>query len=246
MAGDIDKEIKVDLKFIISAEEAASLSAQIGQFALGIVRSRFGRSDELGQFAMTQFLSGEEGRKELASATAEAEKYVGKLQTVKALELKLTIQPKTDSITGADQFGQLAVAILEQLQPVSKSMFNFFPADRAFPNGEVPIQLGSHDAGAQLQSYMAAPSSKYQRLKQTLAQGLIMNTISPQWIKDEFNSVLEALLPGKQFHGVSVNQIGQLKILIRDEISGKMFDIDSMSSGEKGVILTFLLGRVVI
>ena len=62
-------------------------------------------------------------------------------------------------------------------------------------------------------------------------------------MEKEFGRVLGALLPGKALANIVTNDMGLLKVMISDQQSGKVFDIDSMSSGEKGVILTFLLIR---
>jgi len=62
-------------------------------------------------------------------------------------------------------------------------------------------------------------------------------------IAEDFELVLQGLLPGKRLAGVSVTPVGLLKVGIVESSSGKTFDIDSMSSGEKGLLLTFLLMR---
>jgi hypothetical protein len=67
---------------------------------------------------------------------------------------------------------------------------DYFPADRAFPAGEVNVQIGSADAGNQIQSYIGQPASKYQRLKQTIVHGIITNQISEKWLDAEFNEIL--------------------------------------------------------
>ena len=41
--------------------------------------------------------------------------------------------------------------------------------------------------------------------------------------------------------GFGVNHYGQASILIKDKETGETFDIDAMSSGEKGLILTLLV-----
>jgi predicted ATP-dependent endonuclease of OLD family len=43
---------------------------------------------------------------------------------------------------------------------------------------------------------------------------------------------------------VKINQLGLLKILVYDSDQDKTFDIDQMSSGEKGLVLTFLFLRL--
>lgn len=233
----------IKIRFILSDSEISMLQSKIGQLAMGIVRSNFGRNDESGQFALTQFLSTPNGQSTLTQAANGVEEYLQKLQHAKSVLLDITIDPVTSAFNGLDIIGQIAIATIEQANPVSKTVFNYFPADRAFPQGEVPVQLGSADGGAQIQSYTGSPATKYQRLKQVLVQGFILNPKGPEWLKSEFNEIFQTLIPGKQFDSISIGPHGQLKIFISDTQSGKRFDIDSMSSGEKGIILTFLLVR---
>ena len=65
--------------------------------------------------------------------------------------------------------------------------------------------------------------------------------LDPTAVKDDFQRVLGKLLPGKELAGVSITPVGTLRVAIRELETGKVFDIDSMSSGEKGLILTFML-----
>jgi energy-coupling factor transporter ATP-binding protein EcfA2 len=53
--------------------------------------------------------------------------------------------------------------------------------------------------------------------------------------------LFEKILRGKELGDIGVNEIGMLSIPIIDLESGGEFQIDGLSSGEKGLILTFLL-----
>jgi hypothetical protein len=71
----------------------------------------------------------------------------------------------------------------------------------------------------------------------------MISGVSQNTLQDDFKQVLGKLLPGKELAGLSVTPVGTLKVAIREISTGKVFDIDSMSSGEKGLILTFILLR---
>jgi hypothetical protein len=74
---------------------------------------------------------------------------------------------------------------------------SLFPADRALPAGEQPIQVGSADAIQQLQAHMALPGSKYARLKQTIIHHIMLMEDGRKQITDEFNLIFDHFYPGK-------------------------------------------------
>ena len=71
----------------------------------------------------------------------------------------------------------------------------------------------------------------------------MLSGVDKTQLREDFDYVLKKLLPGKELAGLSITPVGSLKVAIREAATGKVFDIDSMSSGEKGLILTFLLLR---
>jgi hypothetical protein len=71
----------------------------------------------------------------------------------------------------------------------------------------------------------------------------MLSGVDQNQLREDFDYVLQKLLPGKELAGLSITAVGMLKVAIREAATGKVFDIDSMSSGEKGLILTFLLLR---
>ena len=62
-------------------------------------------------------------------------------------------------------------------------------------------------------------------------------------VKMIFKAIFDDLLPGKELHGIKLdNQTGRLSVLIKKESdSGAVYDIDFLSSGEKGLLMTFYL-----
>jgi predicted ATPase len=243
LANDPAREVSITISLQLSDHESTLVHGRAAQLALLLLRSRTGRTDEQGQFALTQLLSSDQGRRAFSDIQKEVNDKLVQLLDSKTLELSLHVNPATLSIAGTNDLAQNVVSLLEQLQPAHQALFTYFPADRAFPQGEVNIQFGSADAGNLIQSHIGNSALKYQRLKQTIIQAKIFGEKGPVQIENEFGRVLSGLLPGKALAGIQSNEMGLLKVLIQDQQSGKIFDIDSMSSGEKGVILTFLLIR---
>ncbi|MGC2329180.1 MAG: AAA family ATPase, partial [Candidatus Sulfotelmatobacter sp.] len=123
----------------------------------------------------------------------------------------------------------------------SRTRCTYFPADRALPHGEVAIQLGAPDAAQQLESHNSTPAIKYQRLKNTIFTWITETEKGRGLLNAEFSKIFEKLLRHREMAGFGVNQYGQASILIKDKETAELFDIDAMSSGEKGLILTLLV-----
>jgi predicted ATPase len=240
---DPNEPVKVSLKIEIDADEMKYLESAKEQVALGLLRAELARSDDEGQFALTQFLSSELGRQQLSGAIKSVEKAFEALSSPPLLPIHLTIDPTKRRIEGSDPFHHSLVLILERRLPPDKALFSYFPADRAFPAGEASVQIGSAEANNHIQSHIGQASTKYQRLKQSIVNNLLVTGLDQTQLRDDFRQVLERLLPGKELEGVSVTPVGTLRVAIREVATGKVFDIDSMSSGEKGLILTFMLLR---
>jgi predicted ATPase len=109
------------------------------------------------------------------------------------------------------------------------------------PTGEVNIQIGGSDTAAQLETYNSQPQTKYHRLKPTIANSFIFNENTRQKLVEDFEKIFSKVLKNRSLIGLSVNEIGLISIQIKESIENRTFDIDGMSSGEKGLILTFLL-----
>ena len=60
-------------------------------------------------------------------------------------------------------------------------------------------------------------------------------------LKSQFELIFNKILKGRKLGEIGVNEIGMLSIPIIDTDTGATFQIDTLSSGEKGLILTFLL-----
>jgi len=240
---DPAEPIHISMTFELTPAEVEFIKSAKDQISIELVRAQLGRNDEQGQFALTQFLSSPQGHQTLASAKKGVEEQLAKLQSPHSVPVKLTISGPRNHIGGSDVFSQTLITILERRCSPNQALLSYFPADRAFPTGEVNVQIGSAEASAQIQTHIGQAASKYQRLKQTIVNNILISGVDQTKVKEDFQQVLEKLLPGKELAGLSVTPVGNLKVSIREITSGKVFDIDSMSSGEKGLILTFMMLR---
>ncbi|KAF0145047.1 MAG: SMC domain protein [Nitrospirae bacterium] len=244
LARDPLASLSISIRFELSREENDTLTRfSSDKIALELLRGQMGRSDDQGQFALTQYLSSEEGKTRIEKNIEEINVRLKEFKEPHQIPIELTVDVKRGTISGKDPFYQALIIILERSCPPNKSLISYFPADRAFPTGEVNIQIGSAEASNQIQSHIGQAATKYHRLKQTIVNNLLISGVDENTLKEDFKLVFEKLLPGKQLAGLSITQVGTLKVAIKENATGKIFDIDSMSSGEKGLILTFLLLR---
>jgi predicted ATPase len=242
LARDPLAPLTVAMTMELNSGEKQYLRAARDQIGMELLRGGLARNDDEGQLALTQFLSSEQGKAQLTAILQSVDQRFGALQSPAVLPLQLTID-SAGRIGGSDPFIHSLVKILERRCPPHQALFSYFPADRAFPTGEANIQIGSGESSNQIQSHLGQAPSKYQRLKQSVINNLLLSGFDKTSVQKDFEGVLEKLLPGKQLAGLSLTPVGTLMVSIREISTGKVFDIDSMSSGEKGLILTFMLLR---
>jgi predicted ATPase len=242
IASDLQKKVLIKCMYKLSEKEAASLTQLLPVIARSLAAAQYGISSaDRGNPALTQFMSSPVGHQAFGAATKLVETGLKEVQSTRLCLLHLVIDPKTDAIIGKNMLDQTIIATLEnQCSPYS-TKFSYFPADRAIPTGEIPIQLGSADAQQQMESHNSNPALKYQRLKGTIFAALVESEESRSQLEQTFKRIFAELLKEKEIAGFGVNRSGQASINIRDLKTGKTFDIDSLSSGEKGIIMTFLL-----
>jgi AAA15 family ATPase/GTPase len=241
IAGDVNHPIKIDCTFQLSAAEVDLVPSIVPQLARNLVAAQHGISLlQTGQLALVQFLSSPQGQAALEVANSHTMQKIGEIATSKTCKLNLTIDPN-GGFSGSDLFAQTLFGQLEGRLSPSKSMFSYFPADRAMPTGDAAIQLGAADAQQQLESHNSNAALKYQRLKSTIFSSFVQDKVTRDEQQELFTRIFLQLLKEKKLEGLKINQFGQASILITDIQTNKTFDIDSLSSGEKGLILTFLL-----
>ena len=212
---------------------APMMSANIAQQSAGITFTSPAQAQA--------FLNSPVGQNALAVSQVSVEQELQRVDASRTIELNLTIDFRSSSIGGEFPLQQAIFAMLDQARPPTETLFSYFPADRALPSGEQPLQLGMADTVNQLESYNSQPQLKYQRLKNTIFNSIISGQSGRSDIKKQFQLLFEKILRGKELGEIGVNEIGMLSIPIIDVESGGEFQIDGLSSGEKGLILTFLL-----
>jgi predicted ATPase len=240
IAKDPQKPIEIACKFRLRDAEAASLDKISEEVSRAIAAANRGISLESGPFALIQFLSSQFGQQALNEVRGPVSQMIEALKKNRECILDLIIDPVA-GIRGRDLFSQTLFSVLENKLNPSHTRFTYFPADRALPLGEVPIQLGAPDAAQQLESHNSTPAAKYQRLKNTIFTWITEAAEGKDQLNTAFSKIFAKLLLRREMAGFGVNQYGQASILVRDIETAEVFDIDAMSSGEKGLILTLLV-----
>jgi hypothetical protein len=81
--------------------------------------------------------------------------------------------------------------------------------------------LGTAESSQQIQSHIGTPATKYQRLKQTVVNSLVVSSGDFATLSEDFELVLQALLPGKKLAGLTLTPVGLVKVGIVEQSSGK-------------------------
>ncbi|QWF69813.1 AAA family ATPase [Methylomonas paludis] len=241
LAGDPNQSLKISLFISFSAEEIEMLRQAKPQIARSLTTILLGRTPDDPQFDLRAYFSTSQGKEALQSATNEVDRAWEQLNPDKAIEMSVDISAQ--QMNSSSAVNNLFAGFLEQRLQPDRAILSYFPADRSMPQGEIAIQVGAQDFKAQADSHLAHATSKYGRLKQTVVNQAVLAGIEHRDLKKDFDSIFETLLPGKEFVGLRQKQTGLVSVLIRDTKSDRVFDIDSLSSGEKGLILSFLLYR---
>ncbi|MEJ7842354.1 MAG: AAA family ATPase [Rubrobacter sp.] len=238
LVGDTNHPMRIALKIKLSHDEIQRVKNQLPLLAQLHVRNILGNvaTDDL---ALVQYLSSPQGQEQYNNALAELGANVQELDTSPLIDLTLDIDASNSTVRGGNLFHQEVAQSLVQSIPPSLGALTYFPADRAMPSGEVAIQIGSADTQQQLYSHLGQPAQKYQRLKQHLVNQRL--TEASAEMEEDFALVFDELLTGKELDALALTQEGMLTVRIREPETNAFYDIDSMSSGEKGLLLTFFL-----
>lgn len=235
-----DTPLVVKCTYSVEKEELDALTASVPQMAATLAQQSVGQS-----FAnpnqSAAFFSSPQGQQLLKGANQQLASELDRVKTSNIIELNISIDFSTGIIAGEHVIQQLFYSALEQRLEPGRALFSYFPADRAMPIGDQPVQLGASDSAQQLESYNSQPQLKYQRLKNLIFNAIIGGASGRKDIEDNFEAIFSRILKGRSLGEIGVNEIGMLSIPIIDKDSGCTFDIDGLSSGEKGLILTFLL-----
>jgi predicted ATPase len=243
LARDASEPLRISMSIELGADEVEYVKSAGQQIGFELLRGELGRPDDQSLLALTQYMSSTQGRARAEGVAKVVEEKLESLKPPYSLPFQLTLSGSTGQIQASDPFNRALIVALERRCPPHQALLSYFPADRAFPSGEVNIQIGSAEASIQIQSHIGTAAAKYQRLKQTIVNSVLLSGVDQSQLREDFDYVLKKLLPGKELAGLSVTTVGTLRVAIREANTGKVFDIDSMSSGEKGLILTFMLLR---
>jgi predicted ATPase len=239
---DIQKPVIIGCRFNLENNEIDILRANVDSIANALIQSQVGQAFAA-PGALVGFLASPQGKQMLDANKPLIATAISKLEGTKRCFLELTISASGGLNSTADPIDTQLAAFLERHLPPYQTSFTYFPADRALPSGEQPVQLGGPDAQQQLESYNSQPSTKFNRLKNTIFAATVLtdSPVEHDTMPAQFNRIFDGILKGRALHGWGINEIGLLSVLIKDIESNRIFDLDGMSSGEKGLILTFLL-----
>lgn len=241
IAQDIKKPLVIRSHYEFAPQEIETLRAARTQIATSLIQAQGGQA-----FASTDaliaFLSSDTGKANLKTAEDTVDKSLAQVASTKRCAIDVIFPPDGPPRSDGNPIEAQFVAYIERRLPPHKTAFTYFPADRALPAGEQPVQLGGADAAQQIESYNSQPQLKFSRLKNAIFSAFFLEGDSNERpIKEEFERIFNGLLKGRQLDSFGINEIGFLNVQIRDIESNRVFDLDGMSSGEKGLILTFLM-----
>ncbi|MAF05650.1 AAA family ATPase [Herbaspirillum sp.] len=239
LARDVERNITIILAMQFSEEELQFIKANRQAISYRYASSQLGRSSEDPNFDLRSYFSTDLGKTSVENAGATIDQLLADLSPQSLIEFRVDINAQQISIS--NPVLNIFVTHLEGRLTPEKALFSYFPADRSLPQGEVAIQIGPQDYKVQSDSHLAHATAKYGRLKQTVVNQTVLARVTDIDLKPQFDSIFDTFLPGKEFVGLAQKLTGLLAVLIRDKESGKIFDIDSLSSGEKGLVLSFLL-----
>lgn len=239
IANDNTRSIEISLTFQILEKEILSIEKLLPRFAILHLQNTNRFPSFNIPFAEVPLLSSAAGRKLFEEGQEEVKSFINALKQKNILKVSLTINPN-GIINGNTLLEQEFLTLLCQSLNYTDTYFNYFPADRSLPMGDQPVQIGLGLAQQQLTSYIINPQQKYQLMKSYIINMVLMGKELNDKITQTFSLIFAKLLPGKALAGVSVTHNGNLGILIDDLSKGTSYDIDSMSSGEKNLVLTIL------
>jgi len=246
LARDQQTEVEIRCRYHLNPKELETVTGSVHEIATEFVLSSAGQqfSPNLG----IVFLSSPQGRAALSAAEAQLKGVLEDVRIGKRdLFLDFKFSPVSARFDSSDPIGGMIFSFLDRRCRPSQTVFSYFPADRAMPPGEPPVQLGAADAAQQIESHASQPQLKYSRMKNTIFSAVVASQTERDDLTKDFERIFNGILKGRKLVAVGVNQFGLLSSTVQDVETGRTFELDGMSSGEKGLILTFLLiGRSIV
>ena len=240
LARDPERLIEIRSTYCLTATEVGFINAAQSDIIRSVVLSGVGQSFT-NPAALIQFFDSPPGKLATTQATENLKPYLNKLQTDHTLLLGVIINTQTGEIKAVDPFAGTFIGFLDQRLRPQSTIFSYFPADRALPSGEAQIQLGAADSQQQIESHNAQPQIKYTRMKNMIFNTIVMGESHRQNILAEFEKIFTGILRGRKIDTLGVNELGMLSVMTEEIDTKRKVEIDNLSSGEKNLILTFLL-----
>ena len=237
---DLNAQTEIRSTYILTDSEINILRTSVPEFVRAVVAARAGQTF-VNPTALLQFLASPGGIKAQEETTIEVKDAIQRIDIHKTVTLALDISAPTGQLNQLDQLAGPIISFLEQRLPPTVSYFSYFPADRALPVGETTMQIGAQDAVQQMESHNSQPQLKYQRLKNLIVNSVVLKDSEENDLRVDFEKIFSKLLRGRSIETITVNEIGLLSVMTRDMSTGRLIDIDNLSSGEKNVALTFLI-----
>ncbi|MGO8735078.1 MAG: ATP-dependent nuclease [Terriglobia bacterium] len=240
LARDPAKPVEVRAFFAFGPREVSLLESNRSEVARALAVAQLGLTFR-GPADLIQFFASQPGRQALTKAEEQFAPFLTGLKSGNPCTLGIKMDVQTGWISPVDPLAGIAISYIDGQLPPRTTIFSYFPADRALPVGEVGVQLGAVDIQQQLESHNSQPQLKYARLKNFLFNTIVLGEPERKSIREEFQKIFDGMLRGKQIGDFGINEIGLLSVFIKDTETGRITEIDGLSSGEKNLILTFLL-----
>lgn len=237
IARDPSTKVEIQCTYKLDEDEIRLIEKGLSKLATNLVQAQIGQAFA-NPGALVAFLSSPQAKQQIEQAENQLRT---KLESIKisGVILGIKIDPESSRIESIDAMGASFFAFLDQQLIPGETIFSYFSADRALPHGEQPIQLGAADVNNQLESHNSQPQIKFNRLKNTIFSAVVVSEEQRKTVENEFNTIFDEILRGRRFKGINVNQHGLLSIAVQDVDNQRIFDLDRLSSGEKGIVLTF-------
>jgi energy-coupling factor transporter ATP-binding protein EcfA2 len=240
LARELIKPVEVRCTFSLTDLEIALLRGSQFEFVQNLVSARLGQGFS-NPTTLLQFLQSPQGQAAHSAAMAEVSDALVRLERDKSVVVGVSMHASSGQIIPSDPLGGPMIAFLDQRLPPSLSFFSYFPADRALPMGEINMQIGGPDIQQQLESHNSQPQLKYQRLKHLIINSIVISGPDTRTIHEDFEKIFSGLLRGRRIKFIRPNELGLLSIMTEEIATGRLIELDGLSSGEKNIALTFLL-----
>ena len=240
LARDLSKPVEVRASLVLTKGEIDFLDTNKAGIVQQLVAAQVGYAFQ-NPANLIQFFASPQGKQATELAGQQFDPFLKRLRDGGPSTMGCSINVQSGLITPVDPLLGVAISYMDGYLPPRTSIFSYFPADRALPVGEVPVQLGAVNIQQQLESHNSQPQLKYTRLKNMLFNTIVLGEAERASFRDEFQRIFDGMLRGRQIVDFGINEIGLLSVYIKDTDTGRTTEIDSLSSGEKNLILTFLL-----